>query len=129
MTVGGSASGLVNKWLDMLGGTAFSAPAGVYAKLHIGDPGGAGTASPSAETTRKLVAWNNAAAGSKAMNATLSLTNWPAGTETLTHISLWDAASGGTFLASGALATSRTINNGDTFNLTALSVSISPLAA
>ena len=39
MALGLSTANLANKWLDMMGGTAFTAPATVYVKLHTGDPG------------------------------------------------------------------------------------------
>ena len=35
---------LANKWLDLVRGVAFTAPTGLYVKLHTGDPGPAGTA-------------------------------------------------------------------------------------
>lgn len=129
MAVGLHAVNLANKWLDMLAATAFTAPTNVYVKLHTGDPGSAGTANASAETTRKLVAWSAAGSGSKSMSGTLPWASWPAGTETLTHISVWDNVSAGNFLFSGALGTSRVVNNGDTFNLTALTVALTPVAA
>jgi hypothetical protein len=42
MTVGLAATTLANKWLDMLSGTAFTAPVGAFIKLHTADPGAAG---------------------------------------------------------------------------------------
>lgn len=129
MAVGLHAVNLANKWLDMLGATAFTAPTNVYVKLHTGDPGAAGTANASAETTRKQVTWAAASAGSKAMSGTLSWTSWPAGTETLSHISIWDNPTAGNVLWSGSLTQSRTVNNGDSFNLTSLSVAFSALMA
>lgn len=130
MTAGLSAANLANKWLDMLGGTAFSAPAATYVALHTGDPGSAGTANASAEATRKALTWSAAASGSKAIAATLpSWASWTAGSETISHISVWDASTVGNFLFSGVLSTSKSITNGDTFNLTAMSVALTPIAA
>jgi len=127
MTVG-IAAVLANAWLDTLSNTS-AAFAAIYVKLHTGDPGSAGTANASAETTRKLAAFNAASAGSKALTSTLSWTSWAAGTETITHVSIWSASTSGTFYGSGALGSSKTVNNGDTFNLTALTASLTPLAA
>lgn len=130
MTVGASTANLANKWLDMLGGTAFAAPATVYVKLHTADPGAAGaTAAAVGDATRKAVAWSAAAAGSKSASA--SVGPWTNGgtTETITHISVWDAAAGGNFLFSAALSASQAWVNTNTFTLTSLTVSLTPLAA
>lgn len=129
MAAGLSAANLANKWLDMLGGTAFTAPAGTWVKLHTGDPGAAGTSNASANTTRVQATWSAAASGSKSMSNTPSWASWAAGTETITHISLWDASTAGNFLDSIQLTASKTVNNGDTLNLTSLSIALSPIAA
>ena len=48
---------LGNAWMNALGNaTAFSV-AVPYVKLHVGDPGAAGTANPAVETTRKSVSF------------------------------------------------------------------------
>lgn len=129
MTLGLNTANLANKWLDMLAGTAFTAPTNVYVKLHTGDPGASAATAASAEATRKQVTWSAASAGSKAMSGTLEWASWSAGTETISHISIWDASSAGNFLWSGALSASKTVNNGDTLQITALTVSLTPLAA
>jgi hypothetical protein len=130
VTVGLHAVNLANKWLDMLAGTAFTAPSTTAVKLHTGDPGSAGTANASAETTRKALTWSAASAGSKAITTTLpSWTSWSVGTETITHISCWDSTTAGNFLFSAALTTSKTPTNGDTLNLTALTFAFTPIAA
>jgi len=130
MAVGLHAVNLANKWLDMLGATAFTAPASTNAKLHTADPGAAGTTAPSAEPLRKAFTWGAAAAGVKAIVATLpSWTAWAAGTETISHISVWDNISAGNFLYSYALTVAKQVTNGDTLNVTAHSFSFTPLAA
>lgn len=129
MAVGMSTANLANKWLDMLGGTAFTAPATVYVKLHTGDPGAAGATAASANTTRVAVAWSAASGAAKAMTGSLSWASWASGTETISHISIWDNISAGSFLWSGALAASKTVNNGDTLQITSLSLSLTPAAA
>lgn len=131
MTVGLSTANLANKWLDMLGATAFTAPAATWVELHTADPGAAGTTSVSSTTARKQLTWSAASAGSKAITATLpSWTAW-AGTngEVVTHVAVFDASTAGTFLFSVALTASKTVNTGDTLNLTSLTVSLTPLAA
>lgn len=130
MTAGLSSANLANPWLDMLSNTAFTAKATTAVKLHTGDPGSAGTANASAETTRKALTWNAASAGSKSITATLpQWAAWSVGNETLTHISVWDSTTAGNFLYSFALTSSKSITNGDTLNLTAHSISFTPIAA
>ncbi len=131
MASGLAATTLANKWLDMLGATAFTAPANTYVQLHTGEPGAAGTTAVSSNTTRVLIAWAAASAGSKAIQATFpAWANW-AGTngEVVTNISVWDALTTGNFLYSVLLTASKTVNTGDTLTLTSMSVSFTPIAA
>jgi hypothetical protein len=124
----GLASGTANSLLNTLRGTSFSVAA-TFVKLHTGDPGAAGTANASANTTRPSITFAAAAAGSMAMNNTPTWASWASGPETITHISLWDAATAGTFLWSGALAASKAVANGDTFTLTTCTASFTAIAA
>src|SRR3954471_15084814 len=128
MAVGLHAVNLANAWLNMLAGTAFTAPAARAVKLHTGDPGSAATSNVSSVTTRPTVTWSAASAGAKAMSNTPSWATW-AGTngEVVTHISLWDSTTAGNFLLSAALTASKTVNTGDTLNLTSLSVAFTPI--
>lgn len=134
MTLGFSAANLINKLLDHLrGGTAWTQPAGLFVKLHTGDPGAAGTANPAAgDATRKAITFAAAAGGAIASTGTAG--PWTNGgtSETLTHISVWDTVgpAGGNFLFSDDLAASKLWGAGDTFSLPAGStVSFGPLAA
>lgn len=130
MAVGLSAVNLANKWLDMLGATAFTAPTNLYVKLHTADPGSAGTTAASANTTRVVLAWAAASAGSKAINGTLpQWATWAAGSETISHISVWDNLTAGNFLFSAALTASKPMTNGDTLNLNSLTFALTPIAA
>lgn len=131
-TAGLSTANLANKLLDTLSNTSFAAGTQLFGKLHTGDPGASGTANASQHTTRQGFTWAAASAGSKALAATLpswsiaSLTS-PT-TETITHVSVWDNVSAGSFLYSFVI-TNKAVSNGDTLNLTSHSVSLSPLAA
>lgn len=130
MTTGLHAVNLANPWLDMLGNTAFTAKATTAVKLHTGDPGSAGTSNASAETTRKALTWSAASAGSKAITTTLpQWAAWSAGSETISHFSVWDSTTAGNFLFSGAFTASRSVVNGDTLNITSLSIAFTPVAA
>jgi len=127
MAVGLATTTLANKWLDMLRAVAFTAPAATYIKLHTGDPGAAATANVSAVTTRQSATFSAASSGA------LALSNAPAfsmtATETISHISVWDASSAGNLLFTAALTTSRNVVNGDTLTFNTLGVSLTPLAA
>jgi hypothetical protein len=129
MTVGLSAANLANRWLDMLGATAFTAPSAFYVKLHTADPGASGATAASAETTRKAVTFSAASAGSKSMSGTVSWTSWAAGSETVSHVSFWDASTSGNFLGSAALTASKAVANGDTLTLSTLTIALTPIAA
>jgi hypothetical protein len=131
VAVGLSAVNYANKILDhMHRAVASTAPAGNFVKLHTADPGSAGATAASSVTTRPSVTFSAASAGAVASSNTPSWASW-AGTspETVTHISVWDASSAGTFLYSVALTASKTVSTGDTLTLTSLSVSLTPLAA
>lgn len=127
MTVGFSTTNLVNNWLNMLRAVPFTAPAGVYAQVHIGDPGAAGTANTSALTTRSAVTFSAASGGALALSNTPSFTM--TATETITHVSYWDASTSGNFLWSAALTTSKSVSATDVLQLTSVGVALTPLAA
>lgn len=130
MAVGLNAANLANKWLDVLSNTTFTGLATTAVKLHIGDPGANGTGNPSAETTRKALTWNSAASGSKSITATLpQWTSWSQGSETLSHASVWDSTTAGNFLYSFAFTLAKPVSNSDTVNITAHSISLTPIAA
>lgn len=76
----------------ILDGTAM--PATLYVQLHIGDPTAAGTANVSATTGRRSFTRTAAAAG-VADNAALLEWLTPSADEDLTHVTVWDASSGG----------------------------------
>ena len=127
MTVGLATTTLANNWLNMLRAAAFTAPAATYIKLHVGDPGAAGTANPSAVTTRQSATFSAASAGAIALSNSPAFTMTT--TETISHISVWDASSAGNLLWTAALTTSKAVVNTDTLTFTTLGVSLSPLAA
>ena len=95
------------------------------AQLHTGAPGAAGTANVSSTTTRQAVTWGSPSAGSISASNQPAWTNW-IGTngEVVTDISLWSAATSGTFGFSMQLSASVTMNTGDSLTLTSIQVSI-----
>ncbi len=98
-------------------GTNITAPATIYVKLHISDPGEAGTSGAAGNTTRQAATFGAATGtGVITSNADVSWTNVST-TETYSHVSLWDNVSAGNCLGSGALAASKAVNAGDTFTI------------
>lgn len=104
-------------------GVSFTAPANVYAKLHLGDPGEAGTSNAASNTTRQEVTFGASSNGVISLATGGAWTNVSAA-ETYSHVSLWDNSSAGNCLGSGALAASKTVAIGDNFTLTALTYTL-----
>ena len=115
--MGTLAVGIRNAMLDALcRGVVFDNDE-FWAKLHIGDPGAAGTSNPAAETTRKQVTFGSgAASGAISNTVAVEWTALPA-TETLTHVSFWSASTAGTFLGSDDLSSSAAVEINDTFRI------------
>ena len=111
---------LENAWANSIrgggNGTSYTAPAAVYVKLHTGDPGEAGTSNAAGETTRQAITFGAASNGVITSSALVEWTNVST-TETYSHVSLWDASTAGNCLAVGALAASKSVTSGDTFQL------------
>lgn len=105
MADGLSTANLANPWLGVLAGTSFGSVASTYVQLHTGSPGANGTSNVSSVTTREQVTWNAPSAGAMTESNTPTWSNW-AGTngEVVTDISIWSAASSGTFYFSTPLA-------------------------
>lgn len=129
MTVGLSTTNLANRILDHLrGGSAWTQPGGLYIRLHVGDPGASGTSNGSAVTTRSQATFAAAASGAIALTGTSP--SWSmTGTETISHISVWDASTGGNFLWSATLSVAKSVQTGDTLTLTSCGLSLGALAA
>jgi len=128
----GLAAAVLNGWLNALcRGVNYTAPVAFWVKLHLGDPGSAGTGSPAANTTRVQATFGSAASGGSIANtADLNWTSVP-NAETYSHVSFWDASTGGTFLGGDDLATPRLMAIGDNFTIPtgSLTVAVTPVAA
>jgi hypothetical protein len=130
MTAGLSAVNLANKWLDMLSGTAFTAPAASYVVAYIGDPGAAGTNNTITSITRQAVTWSAAATGVKTISNSPTWTSWSfTSPSAITHLSFWDASSAGNFLFSVAVAQAQTVVTGNNLVVSPASILFSPVAA
>lgn len=127
MAVGLSTTNVANAMLNGLRNTSFSV-AETFIALHTGDPGASGTANASALTTRQSASFNAASNGSITLSA--NPTAWTmTASETISHISVWSASTGGNFLWSAQLSSSRAVSSGDTVTLTTCSLTLTPLAA
>jgi hypothetical protein len=108
---------LANELFDAVCNNGSFAVAQVYIKLHLGDPGAAGTSNAAGETDRTAVSFSAAASGvitSDAPTQWVSVSN----SEDYSHYSAWDHVSAGNFLWSGLL-TAAAVTAGDTFTIAA----------
>lgn len=105
-------------WLDALCRGVVYDNDEFWVKLHLGDPGSAGTANPAAETTRKQAAFSAASARAITTSAAVEWTAYPAA-ETVSWVSFWSASTGGTFLGRDDLSSSATLAIGDVFRIPA----------
>ncbi|WP_236739380.1 phage tail fiber protein [Mycobacteroides abscessus] len=119
---------MANKILDHIcRNVAYTPPATVYAKMHTGDPGAAGTANASSVATRYACAFAAAAAG------TISQTNTPehtlGATENIAGVSFWDHPTTGNFLWSSQATVSKSGASGDIIRINSDTLNLAPLAA
>jgi hypothetical protein len=131
---------LADRILTWVKGTTFpTALSTVFVNLHSGDPGTAGTANSVQSTvtgsanrtsvTSSTFSSVGAASGGgfQVTNGnSVQITTNASGSATVTHFGIWDAVTGGNFLASGALTTSVDVQSGDTvqFNIGALAIRV-----
>lgn len=104
----GLAPAVANAALD-----AFLHSGTPFVKLHVGDPGAAGTANPATNTTRVAPTMASAAGGSSANTAELDWTGVST-SEHYTFFSIWDASTAGNFKVSGTL-TGNAVTAGDNY--------------
>jgi hypothetical protein len=115
--MGTFAEGERNKMLDAWAGRAAYTQTDVYVKLHLGDPGAAGTSNAATNTTRQQATFGAGAATGTISNTVAIEWTGVSTTETYTHVSFWSASSGGTFKGSDDLSTSAAVTAGDTFRI------------
>ncbi len=124
--MGAVSVGQRNKMIDALSGTTtYTANAAVYAQLHVGDPGAAGTSNVATDTTRQVVTFAAAASGAAASSVQIQWTNLAtADPDTITWVSFWTAAAAGTFLGSDDLPASKVVQDGDSLTIASGDVSL-----
>jgi hypothetical protein len=128
---------LENKVLDhVLTATGYTAPTTRYLALFTNTSGSAaanleaGTLTDEVSTSgsayaREAVTFAAASGGTSASNATVTFDAATSNWGTITHIAVMDAATSGNVLFYGAVTTSKTIETGDTFQVSSGNLSIS----
>jgi hypothetical protein len=119
----GISAYLANAWLDALGNATSFSVTTAYVKLHVGEPGSAGTSNPATETTRKSVSFGASSAGALASDADVVWTNI-AGSQDATHFTAWDNLTTGNFLFSGTI-TGNAYTAGDTYTISSGGLTVS----
>jgi hypothetical protein len=120
----------------VLTATAYTAPGTRYLALFINTSGSAatnleaGTLSDEVTTSgsayvRKTVTFAAASSGTSATNATVTFDAATANWGTITHVAVMDASTGGNVLFWGAVTTSKTIETGDTFQVSSGNLTVS----
>lgn len=113
----GLSSTVANAMLNALcRNTTWTQPTAVWVKLHVADPGGAGTTSPAGNTTRQQATFGTVAAGGTISNTVAVAWTSVSTSEDYTHFSAWDASTSGNFLFSGAV-TANPVTSGDNFTI------------
>ena len=106
---------------DASANAALDGMGALYVQLHIGDPTNAGTGSPSVGFPVPRIAATLGAAAARARSNTADI-NWSTGTtvaETISHASLWTAATGGACVWRGPLTASKAVAIGEKFRIVA----------
>jgi len=128
---------LENKVLDhVLTATSYTPPATRFLGLFRNVSGNAaanleeGTLTDEVTTSgsayvRKAVTFAAASGGTSATNATVTFDAATANWGTITHVAVMDAVSGGNVLFWGAVTTPKTIETGDTFQVSSGNLTIS----
>jgi len=126
-----------NKVLDhVLGTTSFTAPSTVYLALFTNTSGNAatnleaGTITDEVTTSgsaygRQSIAFGSASGGSASNSATVTFSAATSNWGSITHVAIMDASTSGNVLFWGAVTTAKTIESGDTFQVSSGNLSIS----
>ena len=126
---------LENKVLDhVLTSTGYTAPSTRYLALFTNGSGNAAANLEAGTLTdevsgnayaRKTVTFAAASSGSSATNATVTFDAATGNWGTITHVAVMDNSTGGNVLFWGAVTTSKTIEQGDTFQVSSGNLTVS----
>lgn len=106
----------------VLRNTTYTSPATLYLALHTGDPGETGATDEvsTGSYARQTIAFSAPTDGAGTNSGTVTFSGMPA--VTVTHLSLWDAVSGGNCLLKGSLTTPKACDAGDSIIFSAAQV-------
>ncbi len=109
-----------------LRGQAFTAPTAIYAALFTSDPtdAGTGTEVSGGAYTRQAITFGAPSNGTCSNSADVLFPVATAAWGTITHFAIYDAATGGNLLYSGAFTTAKTIAMDDQLKLAAGNITI-----
>jgi hypothetical protein len=112
----------------VLRNTAYTQPSALYVGLFTATTG-LEENNPTAEVaggayTRKTIAFGAASGGSASNSATVTFDAATANWGTVTHVAILDAATSGNVLFHGAVTSAKTIETGDTFQISAGNLTI-----
>jgi len=117
-----------NKILDhMLRAQAFTPPSTVYVALYTVSPSdsGGGTEVSGGSYQRQSVTFSAASGGSISNSADITFPQATANWGTIVAVGLFDAQTAGNLLWYGDLTTSKTVNSGDIFKISAGNLTVS----
>lgn len=123
-----TAQGILN---EMCNAGSWTIPTSFWVKLHLGDPGAAGSSNAASNTTRQSASFSSAAAaGTITTSADVTWTSVSA-TESYSHVSFWDASTGGNLIATDNLEATRGVTAGDNFTIASgdIDIALTPIAA
>ena len=106
--------------------TSYTSPTTVYVGLHTADPTDAGTGAEvsGGSYARTAVTFGAPSNGTCSNSADVTFPTATASWSTVTHIGIWDASTAGNLLYHTPLDTSKTIDSGDIFKITATNLTV-----
>ena len=113
-------TGASTLYLALFNNTSTNTAANLEAGTLTDETSGSGTA-----YVRKAVTFAAASSGTSATNATVTFDTATASWGTITHIAVMNASTAGNVLFYGAVTTSKTIDTGDTFQVSSGNLTIS----
>ena len=113
-------TGATNTYLALFNNTSGNTAANLEAGTLTDE-----TSTSSTGYSRQIATWAAASGGTSATNSTITFSAATASWGTITHVAVMDASTSGNVLFWGAVTTSKTIDTGDTFQVTSGNLTVS----
>ena len=113
-------TGATNTYLALFNNTSGNTAANLEAGTLTDE-----TSTSSTGYSRQIATWASASSGTSATNSTITFSAATASWGTITHVAVMDASTSGNVLFWGAVTTSKTIDTGDTFQVTSGNLTVS----